>query len=406
MRAAVFTPYLPYPTDTGGKIRSYYLARALATRLEVDLYTVFYGEGLSPADVDAVQQFCRQVILFRLDKPWRTRDRIQRALASLPRSVDYFHTADSLHQASRYLATGGYDLIVADEICMTPYAELAPHLPRLVLRQKVDHLHYEEMARARPWGLDKALDSLEAVKLRRYERAKMPLYQAFVACSENDAMVIGCDAPTTAPLVIPNGADLSSFVPVGRTKAKDPTLLYVGAMHYYPNADAVRFFFETMYERIRQAVPDVRVQIVGHAPAPDIEQLVRFPGVEVTGSVADVRPYYEEATAFIVPLRLGGGTRLKIIEAMAMGLPVVSTTVAAEGLSVQPGEDILIADDPSSFIESVLRLLADSELRQRIARSGQRLARHYDWNELCKPYAELAESVIRQGEEVECASPG
>jgi sugar transferase (PEP-CTERM/EpsH1 system associated) len=406
MRAAVFTPYLPYPPDTGGKTRSYHLVRALATRLEVDLYTVFYGEGPAPAEVDAVQQLCRQVALFRLDKPWRTRARLQRALAPLPRSVDYFHTADSLQQARCHLATGRYDLVIADEICMTPYAELAPHLPRMVLRQKVDYLHYQEMAQARPWSLDKVLDSLEAIKLRRYERAKMPLYQAFVACTDYDAMVIGRDAPNTVPLVIPNGADLSSFVPAGHSKATDPTLLYVGAMHYYPNADAVSFFFEAMYERIRQAVPGVRVQIVGHAPPPDIQRLARFPGVEVTGSVADVRPYYEEATVFIVPLRLGGGTRLKIIEAMAMGLPAVSTTVGAEGLSVQPGEDILIADDPASFSESVLRLLADAEQRERIARSGQRLARHYDWNELCKPYIELAERVVWQGRKDECASPG
>jgi glycosyltransferase involved in cell wall biosynthesis len=406
MRAALFTPYLPYPTNTGGKTRSYFLAQALAVLLEVDLYTVFYGEGPSPAEVDAVRQFCRRVVLFRLDKLWRTRDRIQRALAPLPRSVGYFYTADSLQQTKRHLATGGYDLVVADEICMTPYAELAPDLPRIALRQKVDYLHYREMAQARPWSLDKVLDSLEATKLRRYERAKMPLYQAFVACTDHDARVIAHDAPNAASLVIPNGADLSSFVPAGRPKAQDPTLLYVGAMHYYPNADAVSYFFETMYERIRQAVPGLRVQIVGHAPPPEIQRLARFPGVEVTGSVADVRPYYEEATVFIVPLRLGGGTRLKIIEAMAMGLPAVSTAVGAEGLSVQPGTDILIADDPASFIESVLRLLADAELRERIAQSGQRLALHYDWNELCKPYVELAESIIKQRGKDECASPG
>lgn len=406
MRAAVFTPYLPYPPDTGGKTRSYHLARALATGLEVDLYTVFYGEGPAPAEVDSVKEFCRRVVLFRLDKPWRTRARLQRALASLPRSVDYFHTADSLQQASRHLATGDYDLVIADEICMTPYAELAPDLPRMVLRQKVDHIHYQEMARARPWGLDKALDFLEAMKLRRYERAKMPLYHAFVACIEYDAMVIGRDAPSAAPLVIPNGADLSTFVPAGRPKAQTPTLLYVGAMHYYPNADAVSFFFETMYERIRQAVPEVKVRIVGHAPPPEIQGLAHLSGVEVTGSVTDVRPSYEEATVFIVPLRLGGGTRLKIVEAMAMGLPVVSTTVGAEGLSVHPGEDVLIADDPASFVKSVLRLLADAELRQRIATSAQGLARHYDWNELCKPYVRLAEELVRQRRQDECASPG
>jgi glycosyltransferase involved in cell wall biosynthesis len=177
-------------------------------------------------------------------------------------------------------------------------------------------------------------------------------------------------------------------------------------MHYYPNADAVRFFFETMYERIRRAMPEVRVQVVGHDPPPDIQGLVRLSGVEVTGSVTDVCPYYEEATAFIVPLRLGGGTRLKIVEAMAMGLPTVSTTVGAEGLSVQSGEDMLIADDPVSFSESVLRLLADAELRERIARNGQRLARHYNWSELTEPFVELAETVIEQWRRSECASLG
>jgi len=406
MRAAFFTPYLPYPPDTGGKIRSYHLARALATRLEVDLYTVFYGEGPAQAEVVAVQQFCHRVVLLRLNKSWHPLARMRRALLPLPRSVDYFCTVNSLQQASGHLATGGYDLVIADEISMTPYAELAPQLPRIVLRQKVDHIHYQEMARSRPWGLDKALDSLEASKLLRYERAKMPLYQAFVACSDYDAMIIGQDAPNATPIVVPNGTDLSTFVPSGHLKAKHPTLLYVGAMHYYPNADAVRFFFETMYERIRQAVPAVAVQVVGRDPPPDIQELARLPGVEVTGSVADVRPYYEEATVFIVPLRLGGGTRLKIIEAMAMGLPVLSTSVGAEGLSAQPGEDILIADDPLSFGEGVLRLLTDAELRERIAKNGQRLVRHYDWSELAGPFVELAETVIEQWRRRECVSSG
>jgi glycosyltransferase involved in cell wall biosynthesis len=397
MRVAFFTPYLPYPPDTGGKTRSYYLARALATRLEVDLYTVFYGKGPAPAEIEAVGQFCHRVVPLRLNKSWHPIARLQRALAPLPRSVDYFCTVDSLRQAGQDLAAGGYDLVIADEICMTPYAELAPHLPRMVLRQKVDHLHYQEMARARPWSLDKGLDSLEAAKLRRYERAKMPLYQAYV---------IGRYALHATSLVIPNGVDLSTFVPAGRPKAKDSTLLYVGAMHYYPNADAVGFFFEAMYERIRQAVPGVRVQIVGNAPPPDLQRLAHLPGVEVTGGVADVRPYYEEATVFIVPLRLGGGTRLKIVEAMAMGLPVVSTTVGAEGLSVRSGEDILIADDPISFSESVLQLLADAGLRERISKNGQRLARHYNWSELAEPFVDLAEAVVEQRRRGECVSSG
>jgi glycosyltransferase involved in cell wall biosynthesis len=397
MRIAVFTPYLPYPPDTGGKIRSHHLLRALTARFEVDLYSSHYGKRPPEAGVEALERLCHRVVLFHLKKRWRTRDRIRRTLASLPRSVDYFHTLYSLEQARRHLANGGYDLVIADEICMTPYAELAPNLPGVVTRQKVDHLHYLETARARRWGLDKVLDLAEGVKLRRYEREKMPFYQACLACSEQDALLIRRHAPGIPVLVVPNGADLSKFVPSGRLKAREPTLLYVGSMHYYPNIDAVQFFFEEMYESIRAAVPALRVQIVGHAPPSGIREFARLPGVEVTGSVPDVRAYYEQATVFMTPLRLGGGTRLKIVEAMAMGLPVVSTTVGAEGLDIHPGEDILIADDAASFAGSVVQLLSEPALRNHIVERGQLLASRYDWRTLTKPYPDLVEAVAKRG---------
>jgi glycosyltransferase involved in cell wall biosynthesis len=360
---------------------------------------VHYGEQPASAERQGLERFCHRIHSFHLDKTWRTRDRLWRVLASLPRSVDFFQTPDSLEQARMLLADGGYDLVLADEICMTPYAELAPHLPRIVSRQKPDHLHYREMALARPWGLEKALDFLEAAKLRRYERDKMPLYEAFLACTEADAAIIGRDAPGRRGLVIPNGADLSTFIPSAGPRPERPILLYVGAMHYYPNIDAVQYFFGSMYERIRQAVPDVQVQIVGHAPPDEIQQLASLPGVEVTGSVPDMRPYYEKAMVFVLPLRLGGGTRLKIVEAMAMGVPIVSTSVGAEGLDVHSGENVLLADDPENFVAGVFRLLADADLRQRIGRGGQLLARRYDWQELTKPFVDLAETVARQWRE-------
>ncbi|HHS97028.1 MAG TPA: glycosyltransferase [Chloroflexi bacterium] len=398
MRIAVFTPYLPYPPDTGGKIRSYYLLRALTERFDVDLYSVFYKPP-SPENVNALQRACRRVTLFRLKKTWRTRDRVRRALAPLPRLVDYFHTAESLAQARQHLRDTAYDLIVADEICMTPYAELAPEIPRIVIRHKVDHVHYWEVATAQPWGLEKLLGLVEAKKLHRYERKKMPFFQAYVACSEQDASIIDRDAPGIPHLVIPNGADLSKFTPSGRKRAGDPTLLYVGSMNYYPNIDAMLYFFHEMYPSIREAVPNVRVWIVGHAPPPKILELGNLPGVTVTGTVPDPWPYYDQADVFIVPLRLGGGTRLKIIEAMAMGLPVVSTTVGAEGVEIRPGQNILIADDPESFVAAVLRLLTDRHLAKRIAEEGRRLAERYDWSELTRPYADLAEQVVEEWKE-------
>jgi glycosyltransferase involved in cell wall biosynthesis len=396
MRVAVFTPYLPFPPDTGGKIRSYFLLRALAQRFEVDLYTVYHRERPSKQDVEALRTFCRRVVLFRLEKRWRTRDRLLRILNPLPRGVDHFITADSVAQARWHLENEEYDLLIADEMHMTPYAELAPNLLRVVTLQKVDYAHYKEVALARPWGLEKILDFTEAWKLRRYTLAKMNLYQGFLACSDQDMETIRKDVPDVPALVIPNGVDLNAFVSSARSEPEEPILLYIGSMNYYPNIDAVQFFFEKMYEPLRQEVPDVRVQIVGHNPPPRIRELMQLPGVKVTGSVPDVRPYYERATVFVVPLRLGGGTRLKIVEAMAMDLPVVSTTVGAEGLGIDPGEDILIADDAPSFTESVLRLLRDASLRKRIAEGGKRLARDYDWMEITKPWPDWIEWVARE----------
>jgi glycosyltransferase involved in cell wall biosynthesis len=151
-----------------------------------------------------------------------------------------------------------------------------------------------------------------------------------------------------------------------------------------------------MFDRIREAVPNVHVRIVGHSPPPEIQELTREPGIEVTGSVDDVRPYYSSATVFVVPLRLGGGTRLKIIEAMAMGLPVVSTSVGAEGLDLRDGQDILLADGPIPFADATIRLLTDPALRQTLAQNARQAAQQYDWDALAEPFTELVLSLASQ----------
>ena len=396
MRIALFTPYPPYPPDSGGKIRSYYLLRALGERHDVDLLTVYGQNYPALEDIKALEKVCQRVILLHVERKWRLRHRLLRAIDPLPRTVHHFHTQSSLQLARRHLEGGAYDVVIADEICMTPYAELAADAPKLIMRQKIDSIHYRQVAQARPPGLDRVLDLLEANQLARYEAAKTPLFQAYLACSDDDARRVEQDAPGLPGLIVPNGADLSQFAPPQQPRSEQPRLLYVGTMSYYPNVDAVKYYFNEIHPGIRQHRPDVQVSVVGHNPPAEIQALAGHPNVAVTGTVADVRPYYKEATALIVPLRLGGGTRLKIIEAMAMGLPVVSTTVGAEGLEITHGENILIADDADSFRASILELLADAELRARIAQAGQQVAHRYDWMELSKPFIDLVESVVER----------
>lgn len=395
------TPYLPWPADTGGKLRSYYLIRGLAETAEVDLYTVCYGPQ---PEAGPLGDCCRSVTIAVLTPPPVRWPRLRALTQSLPRSVTYFHTADSLMQMRRRL-NQPYDLLISDEINMAPYWDELPRhgaTPRLMMRQKIDYLHYAEMARSRPWGLEKLLDWQEARRLKRFEFECMPQCQAAVVCSPEDAAIAAQEGGATLPLeVIVNGADVEYFTPV-RTPDPDPTILLLGTMHYYPNIDAALYFFETIYPALLQAEPKLKVLIVGHLPPPEIQALGQRPGVTVTGSVPDVRPYMARSWITAVPLRLGGGTRLKIVESMAGGLPVVSTGVGAQGLQgAVSNEQILVADAPAQFVAEALRLLRDPALRTRLAENARRYAvEHYSWQRLGQHFADFCHATAHQSQTV------
>jgi glycosyltransferase involved in cell wall biosynthesis len=180
---------------------------------------------------------------------------------------------------------------------------------------------------------------------------------------------------------VPTGVDTSFFAPA-REAAVDPhRLVFTGSMDWLPNEDAMLYFCREILPRIRRVEPGVTVSIVGRAPTPAVRRLAADPAIEVTGRVEDVRPHIARGAAYIVPLRIGGGTRLKIFEAMSMGRAVVSTSVGAEGLPVADGRDLLIADDPDRFADAVVRVLRDRDLRAGLERAARRLVvERYDWS--------------------------
>jgi glycosyltransferase involved in cell wall biosynthesis len=205
------------------------------------------------------------------------------------------------------------------------------------------------------------------------------------------------DAPQARTAVVPNGVDLDFFRAGATPAVRAPTtLLFFGAIDYHPNTDAMLFFAREVMPLLRSRVPRVRLCIVGRRP-PEAVTALRGPDVEVAGAVEDVRPYLERAAVVIVPLRLGGGTRLKILEALAMGKAVVSTTLGAEGLDVVPDRDLLLADDPATFAAQIRRLLDDPELAARIGAAGRRVVEaRYGWGasveRLSAFYGEVLES--------------
>lgn len=402
MRVAFVTPYLPWPADTGGKLRSYYLIKGLAQHAEVDLFTFRHGPEVDPGPLATL---CREIVMTPVNLKPGTMGAMNSLANPLPRSVRWFQTEETLREV-RSLLAAPYDLYLCDEIVVAPYVWRIPgreETPRIINRQKIDYLHYAETARSRPAGMEKMLDWMEARRLRTFEYTEMARFDAAVVCSHDDRTEAILEATTSAaresgsaiPVeVIVNGADTTYFTPERRPDPL-PTVLMLGTMHYYPNIDAVQYYFGAMHDALRAAVPDLRVLIVGHNPPPEIAALGTRPGVTVTGSVPDIRPYMGRAWLQMVPLRLGGGTRLKIVESMAAGLPVVSTTVGAQGLAVQDGAEMLLADDPADFVRKVSGLLSNSQERERMSANARLFVEaNYSWQSLGDRFATFCMDTV------------
>lgn len=395
MKIAAVTPYFPYPPDTGGKIRSYHLIKVLSRHHEVDVYSVYYGDAPSlPAKEET---FFARAHLVPLNKKGTNTSRLIRCLTHpIPRLIDHFHTSEAVEEIRSSVKAGNYDLLFLDEICMAPYLDGLPG-PKLMMRHKIDFLHYREVAASLPVGLDKWIEYVEAFKLRRFEGRASRAYSGIVCCSNEDEVVVQAQNPNIPTVTIGNGVDLDYFSLLPERNGP-PTLVYVGTMNYFPNVDAVHFFFREIHPHLIRQVPNVRIVFVGHNPTAELLGWQRLPGVMFTGTVPDVRPYLAESTACFVPLRLGGGTRLKILEAISSGRAVVSTSVGAEGLALRHGEHVLLADDPIDFARQATELLLNPDLRKKLAGAARPyVAAHYSWGALGERLEGVCREVVEKG---------
>jgi glycosyltransferase involved in cell wall biosynthesis len=203
-----------------------------------------------------------------------------------------------------------------------------------------------------------------------------------VAVSERDAALLRAMSPAARVHVVPNGVDGEWFAPLGECRAAEE-LLFFGSLSYGPNVEGLAWFCQQILPRVQQSRPGVSLEIVGFNPVPGVAALGELPGVKVTGFVPDIRTRLWSAALSVVPLRSGGGTRLKVLEALAAGCPVVSTSLGAEGLSLKDEEHLLLADTPDEFARDVLRLLASPGLRRRVAEAGRKaVAQNYDWRQI------------------------
>ena len=380
---------LPYPPQRGGKIRPFNMIRHLAVNHEVTVATLARtAEELAAGQ--ELHRYCDDLHVARISKPAGWARFALHGMSAAPATFGYFYSPELARTIRRLLDTRGFDAIVVHCSSMGPYVAGHPGCRKVMDFGDADSEKWLEYGRTAPFPLSQAF-RLEGRKVRRYEAW---LGRQFDACSvnaprERDVLAAYVHCPIS---VIPNGVDLEYFEPTrasGRGYVPN-RIVFTGNMSYRPNVDAVQHFVTAVLPRIRREIPDVQLCIVGMDPTPAVRRLADGDRVVVTGRVDDVRPYFDSAAVAVAPLRVARGLQNKVLEAMAMRVPVVASPAAFDGISAVAGRDLLVAAGPKAFSRAVVTLLRDPAARERYAAAGRTCVEtNHNWSRLLQRLEDL-----------------
>ncbi len=391
MRVLHFAPRVCWPLDTGAKLRNYHLARVLSAKTDITL--------LAFTDTDQslgeLEKFYEQVIAVPRDRGYTLSKIIRGTLGSTPLPVLNYTTGSMKRALECILSEQDFDIAQVESIHLMEYLSIISAARRRPLMICDWHnIESELMVRyseREPNILRRAYAQKTARLMSEFERRAMHEFDAHIAVSHRDAERLRSLNSDARLFVIENGVDTAYYsndanasVPAAArgpgSSGKPNRIVFVGSMDYHANIDGALSFARDVWPGLHDRRPELMYTIVGRDPAPEIRALATSRSIEVTGTVDDVRPFYREAIAAVVPLKVGGGSRLKILEAMAAGVPVVSTTLGAEGLDVRHGENILIADTNEQLAEGISNVVENGELQKRLSSAGRALvSEHYDW---------------------------
>ena len=369
------------PLHSGGDLRSFHTARHLAGRNELCFFSYYDG----PRDEHYARLLDQHfpgacaVSTGKLRSPTgRAADYFIKQADSAPYAVSRFQSARVQRMLKTLFTTGDFDVAGCD------FLDAAVNLPSTTLpialfQHNVESEIWRRHAETESNPLKRWVYGREFRKMLAYEQSAVRRFPLVIAVSDHDKQLMSAWADASRITVIPTGVDLSHYRMENSDRKPAPLVVFVGAMDWEPNVDAVEFFCRDIWPMVRAKVPEAKFRIVGRNPVRRVQQLADA-SIEVTGRVPSVIDHLRDAAVVVVPLRIGGGTRLKIYEAMAAGKAVVSTSVGAEGLDVHDGRDIVLADEVPAFADAVCRLLSDEEARKRLELAAPKLAASYDWS--------------------------
>ncbi|HKD85326.1 MAG TPA: glycosyltransferase [Terriglobales bacterium] len=402
MRVLYFAPRIAWPIISGAHLRDFYFAKYLADKAELTYVGLVTEEGEKQAELLRGQLGQRvQVIAVQRDTAYRRSNIVRGMIGPTPLNVLNFTSPRVLAEVERIFREQSFDTVQVESMHLIAYArrirQLAPQTRLILDWHNIESEILARYAEKDSNPLRRIYAQRTSTLSRGVEDELLRLCHAHTVCSEREREGLHARVPGARIEVVGNGVDCEFFAVNSAPVRERRDVLFMGRMDYHANVDAALFFVDAVWPLIQARRPELRLVIVGAQPAKAILAL-RGRGITVTGTVDDVRPYYQSALTSVVPLRVGGGTRLKVLEAMAAGTPVISTTLGAEGLAITPGKDILIADSPQAMAETVVSLRAGSPQWSEIASNGHRLVETtYDWSVVGEILWQLHTELVSSG---------
>lgn len=388
------SPHLPDPS-WGAGTRSYYILKALAREHSVSLLALTASNNVEMAHLEELGlAYIRQIVV----PPSLRRKRAQQMVSVLRGKsylLDTYCREDVKNEIDALLSRHCYDVVIFESVFMAGY-ELPEGVSAIIDQHNIEYeLLYRTYLRERTWSR-KWYNWWESRMLKPIELGRCSKAQGVLVTSEREALLLRGLLPQSLIEVVPNGVDIGLFDAIDGQDEVADRIVFSGSMNYYPNIDAVLFFARECWPLIRARIPGATWYIVGKSPPPEVLSLAHLPGVTVTGEVPDVKPYLAAATVTIAPLLIGSGTRLKILEALAMRKAMVSTSLGCEGLSVVQGKHLIVADQAQTFVQNVVDLMQHREKRLALGSAGRALVEaEYSWQR-CGDYVIRAlEKMVR-----------
>jgi glycosyltransferase involved in cell wall biosynthesis len=385
------------PLDTGGKLRTYNILRHLAATHDLTYLSYYGGQRDEAYERDVLTHLPGTVSVYtaapEATGSARYFDYLRHFRNRAPYSISKFAAPQVRKFLREWIPQRKFDVAVCDFLASTLNFPDKLATPTALFQHNVETILWKRKAEFEAKWVDRIVSKVEYAKMRRFEPEQTRRFHHVIAVSETDRETMSSMVGREHISVVPTGVDLSKYRYDPAARPSGPLVVFTGSMDWAPNIDGVEFFCNEIWPQVLTKVPGARFRIVGRDPQPRVKALASD-NVEVTGTVPSIIDHLREAAVFVVPLRIGGGTRIKIYEGMAMGKATVSTTIGAEGLDVQHGRDILLEDSPAGFASAIATFLQNEQVRRRYEAAAAATARNYDWSVIAEQFVEVLQKTI------------